>query len=89
VPAPGPLQRWVVACIDAYQARGGGLRVYGVACNFTPTCSTYTREAVLRFGVLRGLVLGLRRIGRCTERDAVEAISDPVPEQWPRWGRHR
>jgi len=35
------------------------------ACRFTPTCSEYARESVLRHGVLRGLLLAVKRLGRC------------------------
>jgi putative membrane protein insertion efficiency factor len=35
------------------------------ACRFKPTCSEYTYEAVERYGVLRGLGMGFRRILRC------------------------
>jgi putative membrane protein insertion efficiency factor len=35
------------------------------ACRFTPTCSEYMMEAVARHGTIRGLWLGLKRIGRC------------------------
>jgi uncharacterized protein len=35
------------------------------ACRFYPTCSEYTREAVERHGVLRGVVLGGARVLRC------------------------
>ena len=34
-------------------------------CRFLPTCSTYTIEAVQKYGVLKGLKLGLKRILRC------------------------
>jgi uncharacterized protein len=35
------------------------------ACRFHPTCSEYTREAVDRYGVLRGLGMGAKRLLRC------------------------
>ncbi len=35
------------------------------ACRFTPTCSEYTYQAVERYGIMRGLFLGIKRILRC------------------------
>jgi uncharacterized protein len=34
-------------------------------CRFYPTCSAYTYDAVMRYGVAKGLVLGAYRIMRC------------------------
>ena len=34
-------------------------------CRFTPTCSVYTAEAVEKYGVRKGLYLGMLRILRC------------------------
>jgi len=34
-------------------------------CRFHPTCSEYTYTAVERYGILRGLWMGTKRIGRC------------------------
>jgi uncharacterized protein len=35
------------------------------SCRFFPTCSTYTIQAIEKYGVIRGSFLGLRRILRC------------------------
>lgn len=35
------------------------------ACRFEPTCSVYMMDAVSKYGVARGVWLGLKRLGRC------------------------
>ena len=35
------------------------------ACRFIPTCSVYTYQAIAKYGTIKGLWLGLRRILRC------------------------
>ena len=37
----------------------------GTTCVFYPTCSEYTKEAVLKHGAFKGLYLGFKRILRC------------------------
>ncbi|MFO7952882.1 MAG: membrane protein insertion efficiency factor YidD [Bacillota bacterium] len=34
-------------------------------CRFYPTCSQYTYEAVYKYGVIKGLTMGAKRIIRC------------------------
>ncbi|MDR0979255.1 MAG: membrane protein insertion efficiency factor YidD [Lachnospiraceae bacterium] len=34
-------------------------------CRFYPTCSEYTKQAVEKYGVGKGLFLGLKRIIKC------------------------
>ncbi|MEK7534528.1 MAG: membrane protein insertion efficiency factor YidD [Patescibacteria group bacterium] len=34
-------------------------------CRYEPTCSNYTYQAVEKYGVWKGLFLGLKRITRC------------------------
>jgi len=35
------------------------------SCRFEPTCSEYAREAVEKYGAIRGTWLGFKRILRC------------------------
>lgn len=34
-------------------------------CRFTPTCSEYTYQAIEKYGSVKGLWMGLKRIVRC------------------------
>lgn len=47
------------------------------SCRFTPTCSQYTYEAVLKYGVIFGLVFGCKRILKCHPFHS--GGYDPVP----------
>lgn len=35
------------------------------ACRFTPTCSQYTLEALKKYGLIKGLWLGIKRVSSC------------------------
>lgn len=37
----------------------------GRHCRFEPSCSVYFIEAVKKYGTLRGVARGLRRVSRC------------------------
>lgn len=50
------------------------------ACRFTPTCSQYMLEAIMKHGALKGLYLGTRRILRCHPWGG--SGYDPVPEEF-------
>lgn len=47
------------------------------SCRYTPTCSQYAKEALLRHGPLRGSLLALKRLVRCHPFHA--GGYDPVP----------
>ena len=39
--------------------------VLGVNCRFYPTCSTYAKEAVSTFGVVKGFLIAVKRLFKC------------------------
>lgn len=47
------------------------------SCRYTPTCSTYTLEALKKYGLLKGGYLGLKRILSCHPWGG--SGYDPVP----------
>lgn len=73
-----PPARLLIRLIRRYQ-RHLGSRALLVECNFQPSCSAYMAEAVERHGAWRGLRLGVARLRRCTDRDLVGRLVDPVP----------
>ena len=45
---------------------GIGTEIFGrVRCRFFPSCSEYTVRALSQYGLLRGVVVSLKRIGKC------------------------
>ena len=86
-PAPGPSRsvpsagasglpgRLITALIRAYQTLISPL--LGERCRFHPSCSEYSRLAIEKHGLFRGVWLGLRRIGRC--HPFHDGGFDPVP----------
>ena len=41
------------------------LTFLGVRCKYHPTCSEYTKQALQKYGVFKGILKGMWRILRC------------------------
>ena len=46
-------------------------------CRFQPTCSAYSLQALRKYGLLKGLKLSIKRIGKCHPWG--KSGHDPVP----------
>jgi putative membrane protein insertion efficiency factor len=53
--------------------------IFPQACRYTPTCSSYMIEALNEWGPIKGLYLGLKRIGSCHPWGGHG--HDPVPKK--------
>ena len=51
----------------------------GQSCRFSPTCSSYSMQAIERFGFFKGCWLTARRLLRCHPFNP--GGHDPVPEK--------
>lgn len=71
------MKYFLLGLIKIYQLAISGL--LGPHCRFHPSCSSYTFEAVQKFGALKGLWLGIKRILKCHPYHP--GGFDPVPEK--------
>lgn len=37
----------------------------GIKCKYYPSCSEYTKQAIEKYGAVKGTILGIHRILRC------------------------
>ncbi|MDH2917084.1 MAG: membrane protein insertion efficiency factor YidD [Gallionella sp.] len=51
--------------------------MYPPSCRFTPSCSQYSYEAISKYGIVKGVWLSIKRVGRCNPWNP--GGYDPIP----------
>ena len=57
------IKKLCIRLIEFYQKRISSC--LGHRCKYYPTCSEYTKQAIEKYGVLKGIFKGFLRILRC------------------------
>ena len=56
----------LIKIIEWYQKNISSYLEYkNIRCKFYPTCSEYTKQAIEKYGAVKGILLGMGRILRC------------------------
>jgi len=67
---------FALRCYKAYLSL-----LFAGSCRFEPTCSQYAYQAIERFGLLRGVWLGSKRLARCHPLSGKFGW-DPIPDEF-------
>lgn len=74
------MKRLVILLIKLYRLTLSPIltSLFGQGCRYSPTCSTYTMEAIERHGIIKGGKLSVKRISSC--HPFAEGGYNPVPK---------
>ena len=59
------MKKIFINLINFYQKNISKLKNKNIRCKFYPTCSEYTKQAIEKYGVFKGCILGIVRILKC------------------------
>ncbi len=60
------MKKILIKIINLYQKHISlWLESKNIKCKFYPTCSEYTKQAIQKYGAVKGIFLGIYRILRC------------------------
>ena len=71
------MKKYFIKSIDFYQKNiSQVISNKGIHCNFIPTCSEYTKQAIEKYGAVKGTAMGAKRILNCNP--FIKGGYDPV-----------
>lgn len=60
------MKKVLIKIIEFYKkAISPWFRMHGVHCKYEPTCSEYAKQAIEKYGAIKGTLLGIKRILKC------------------------
>ena len=60
------MRKLIISLINLYQKGiSPMISSKNIHCKFYPTCSEYTKQAIEKYGAVKGTILGIHRILRC------------------------
>ena len=60
------MKKVLIKLITAYQKTiSKWLATKNIHCKFYPSCSEYTKQAIEKYGAIKGISLGILRIAKC------------------------
>lgn len=57
------MKKFFIGMINFYQKHIS--KLFGTKCRFYPTCSEYTKQAIDKYGIIKGIFKGFKRILKC------------------------
>ncbi len=57
------MKKLFIGMINFYQKHIS--KLFGAKCRFYPTCSEYTKQAIDKYGIIKGIFKGFKRILKC------------------------
>lgn len=60
------MKKFFIKLIEFYQRRISPLFQFcGIHCKYYPTCSEYMKQAIEKYGIIKGIFLGIKRLLKC------------------------
>lgn len=60
------MKKILIVLIEKYQKYiSPFMKEMGINCKYYPTCSEYTKQAIIKYGCLVGIIKGIKRILKC------------------------